>query len=88
MNVVGHQHVGVDGAAVLCRGFGEFPQVAAIVRIGGEARLTVVSPLHDVLCDAGQIDAWVARHASKHMCKGMRMMSGTLAQLRRKLLAK
>lgn len=51
--MVGHQHVGMEGAAVLACGFAQFLTVAKIIGSIGEAGLPVVAPLHDVLRNAG-----------------------------------
>jgi hypothetical protein len=57
LHMVGHQHVGVEGAIVAQRGFTELLPVMQIVGIVGKAGVSVIATLHDVLRDARQVEA-------------------------------
>lgn len=64
VDVVGHQYIGMQGAAVLVRGFAQFLPVAQVVGGIGEAGLPVVAPLHDVLWNAGEVESGQACHVA------------------------
>jgi hypothetical protein len=49
VDVVCHQHVGVDGTAMLAAGGREFPVEEAVVVVAAEDRLAIIAPLNDVL---------------------------------------
>jgi hypothetical protein len=49
MDVIGHQHVGVDGAVVPARGMLQTCQIKALVLRDKEGGLAVVTALNDVL---------------------------------------
>ena len=53
MDVVGHQHVRVQGTLVLERRFAQFLAVLQVVSVIGEASLTMTAALHDVLGNRG-----------------------------------
>jgi hypothetical protein len=53
MHVVGHQHEGVQGAAVLQCGLAQLLALVQVIAIIREARLPIVAALHDVLRDTG-----------------------------------
>jgi len=63
VDMVGHQHVGMDRATFALCDFVEIAQVTTIVVRREEARLAVVAALDDVLCDAGKIESGWAGHA-------------------------
>jgi hypothetical protein len=91
VHVVGHQHVGVQGAPVLERGFAQFLPVVQVVRGVSEAGLAVDAALDDVLRHAGEIDAWLSGHvvhpevdAGKARACGIAGGSGSPAMRRRK----
>ena len=62
--MIGHQHVGVDGNAVIIRRFVEPVQVAIIIIVGKEAGRAVIAPLDDMIGRARKIDAWMAGQAN------------------------
>ena len=64
MDMIGHQHVGVDGNAVIIRRFLEPVQVAIIIIVGKEAGRAVIAPLDDMIGRARKIDAWMAGQAN------------------------
>jgi hypothetical protein len=49
MDVIGHQHVGVDGAVVPARGMLQTCRIKALILRGKESGLAVVTALNDVL---------------------------------------
>jgi hypothetical protein len=51
VDVVGHQHVGVNGATVLQRRLAQIDPVVTVVHLGKEAGKPVVAALHGVLGD-------------------------------------
>lgn len=63
VDVIGHQHVGVDSAVVLTGSVREVLPVGGIVILGEETRLPVVAALDDVLGHARQVEAGLAGHA-------------------------
>ena len=54
---MGHQHVGMYGAAVSGCGIAQFVEVARAVDGREEAGAAIVAALHEVLRHAGQVDA-------------------------------
>ena len=62
--MIGHQHAGVDGNAVIIRRFVEPVQVAIIIIVGKEAGRAVIAPLDNMMGRARKIDAWMAGHAN------------------------
>lgn len=62
MNVVGHQHIGMDGAAVIGSRFLQPMEVAVIVLLGEETRLPIDAALHEVLGQVGNSDSGAAGH--------------------------
>lgn len=63
MHVVVHQHVGMQATA---GGVQRFPQqlaIAGAIFVVQEAGQAIVAALHDVLRDAGQVEAWESGHA-------------------------
>ncbi|MGH8191878.1 MAG: hypothetical protein ACREP2_10575 [Rhodanobacteraceae bacterium] len=80
MNVVGHQHVGVDGTTTTTGGFQQIAPVSDMVSVGKEARLPVVAALDDVLRNAGEIEA--GKRAMRRVPgnrKGHSVAGGTMA---------
>jgi len=63
MHVIGPQHIGVDGAAVLACDLAQILQVAQAIGVVEEAGLAVVAALDDVLGHTGQIDPGTSGHA-------------------------
>jgi hypothetical protein len=63
VHVIRHQDIGMDGAAFAQCDVPEIGTVAEIVRIGEEARLSIVAALDDVLRHGGDVDSGRARHA-------------------------
>lgn len=53
--MIGHQHVGVDGAAVLASGVGQELYIKVPVVIGEKAGVAVVATLDDVDGNARQV---------------------------------
>ena len=62
MHVVGHQHVGENGAAKAPRLLGEIIEIAPVVFFGMEANGAVVAALNDVPGNAGDAQACAAGH--------------------------
>jgi len=62
--MVGHQHVGMHRTAFAQGGFAQQRAITEVVRLGEEAGLPVVAALHDMLRDAGEINAWRAGHGA------------------------
>ncbi|ODU43327.1 MAG: hypothetical protein ABS96_23125 [Lysobacteraceae bacterium SCN 69-123] len=60
--MVGHQHVGVYGAAVSACGIAQFVEVARAVDGREETGAAIVAALHEVLRHAGQVNAWLSWH--------------------------
>jgi hypothetical protein len=48
MDVVGHQHIGVNGAAAIASRFFQPMEVTLVVLLGEEARLAIDAALNDV----------------------------------------
>lgn len=65
MHVVVHQHVGVQLAAGRKQCFAQQLAITGTVFIVQEAGQAVVAALHDMLRDAGQVEAWKAGHARR-----------------------
>jgi len=55
MHVVGHEHVGVDGAAVLLGVQRQPMQIELVVLLRIEASRAVVAALHDVQWDINEV---------------------------------
>ena len=55
VHMVGHRHIGMHGNSELERKFVQILQVGCPVDVGKEAWLPAISPLHDMLGDAGEI---------------------------------
>jgi len=62
VHVVGHQDIGVQGAMFFVQGFVKPVQVGVVVLFGEEARLAVVTALHDVQRDVVEVDSGAAWH--------------------------
>ncbi len=62
MHMVGHQHVGMNGNAIPQRRFTQIGQIANVIAILEETRLTVVSPLNDMLWYAGEVGTRLTWH--------------------------
>jgi hypothetical protein len=62
MNVVGHEHVGMNHAAVLRRLLPQGVQVLAVIVIGVETGRPVVAALDDVPRDTGEGEASATGH--------------------------
>jgi hypothetical protein len=64
MDMIGHQHIGMDGAAMLLGTFVEPVQVDGIIFVVEERRLTTIAALDDVSGDARQIEARLSWHVT------------------------
>jgi len=53
MDVVGHQHIRVQGTLVLEGRFAQLVAIVQVVSVIGEASLTMIAALHDVLGNRG-----------------------------------
>jgi len=62
MNVIGHQHVRVQGAVEAPGGIPEFPKIPKVVVFGDKARLAIIAALNDMLRDPWQVEPWLASH--------------------------
>ncbi len=71
MYVVGHQHVGVDGAAKLGGEFLQIMQVELEVFFGVKAHGTVVAALDDVPRNAGDGEAGATGHDGYRVLAGL-----------------
>jgi hypothetical protein len=61
--MVGHKHEGMNGYAVVARGYLQPVQVTIVIVVGKETSATIVTTLNDVLRQSGLIDARPAGHA-------------------------
>ncbi len=55
--MVGHQHVGVQGAAAFFKGFAQPVTVAQVVLLGDEAGIAVMAALDNVQRYTGEVNA-------------------------------
>ncbi len=62
MDMIGHQHVGVDLATFRQRRLSELTRIAPVILLAKEARLAIVAPLNDVLRKTRQIQTSLTRH--------------------------
>jgi len=62
VNVIGHQHVGVDAAVEAAGETGQFVQITSVVFLRAEAHAAVVASLDDVPGDAGDSQTGSAGH--------------------------
>ena len=62
MHVIGHQHVGMHGAALAHRYLAQLRQVAFVVAAFEKTRLPIVAALDDMLRHVGKIKTWLAGH--------------------------
>jgi hypothetical protein len=67
MHVIGHQDIGVDGAAVLVSGTPERVEIKGVVRYVKKAGMAVVATLQDMLWDAGKVNAWETCHRGRYL---------------------
>jgi hypothetical protein len=65
MDMVGHQHIGMNAAARLARVLGQPVQVDAVIVLGKETGLAVVAALYQVQRDARQGKAGATRHGDR-----------------------
>ena len=65
MNVVGHQHIGMDAATGLGGVFGEPVEIKAIVLVAEEARLAIVAALDEMEGNTRQGQASAAWNISE-----------------------
>jgi hypothetical protein len=63
--MIGHQHIGMDGAAEALGLFGQVVEVAAVVFLSVKAHRAVVATLDDVPGDAGDTQAGAAGHGKR-----------------------
>ena len=64
MDVVGHQNLGVQHATLAYQRLAELLQVGMVVLFVEEARLTIMSPLHNVERDSIEMDTAAAGHST------------------------
>ena len=64
MDVVGHQNVGLQRATLACQRLAEPLQVGMVVLFVEEARLTMMSPLHNVERDSIEMDTAAPGHST------------------------
>jgi hypothetical protein len=62
VDVIGHQHIGVQRALGLAQRFSQPMQVAAVVFLAEKARLAVVAALHDVERNSIKLDTRTSGH--------------------------
>jgi hypothetical protein len=60
--MVGHQNIGMDGAAAIASRFFKPMEVALVVLLGKEAGLAIDAALNDVQRVIGEKNAWAAWH--------------------------
>ena len=65
MDVVTHQHISVHINAQPSRVAREKIKVCEAIVVRKEARTAIVSPLHDVLRNPGQVEASATRHTAE-----------------------
>ena len=66
MHVVDHQHPRMQVAVLSQAQLTQLLQVALVVARVEEAGLAVIATLHDVLCNAGQVDTGLTWHGDIH----------------------
>jgi hypothetical protein len=64
MDVMGHKHAGMDAACVLKRCFLQTARISAVVFLGDEARLAVVTALDGVLWNADEFKVGIAPYGT------------------------
>ena len=76
--MIGHQHVGMDGAVVTTRSLTQVREVASIVDFLEEAGQTVIAALHDLLGYSRKVGAGLAWHGHDpcDVCPACRCCSG------------
>ena len=62
MNVICHQHMGVDGAVKIGSRFFHTVEVAVIILLGEETGLSIDTALHEALRITREFDSWVSWH--------------------------
>jgi hypothetical protein len=62
MNMIGHQHVGMNGAVAIASRFFEPMEIAVIILIGKEAWLAIDPALYNVQRNFGQLETGTAGH--------------------------
>ena len=67
MDVVGHEHVSVNQAAVLSLRFRQAVDIEPIVLFGEETYLPIVAPLDDVLGQSGKTKPSVSWHVNGYL---------------------
>ena len=70
VHMVGHQHICVQGAALLCQSPADLGQEEAAVAVVEEDRLPIVAALDDVVGLAGEHQARGAGHDGLHIGRG------------------
>lgn len=66
MHVIGHQHVGVHRTTLAQADLTQLVQIADMIDVLGEARLTVIASLYDVLWHPGKIESRLTRQLAVH----------------------
>jgi hypothetical protein len=64
MDMIGHQHIGMNGTIMLLRTFVNPVQVGGVILAAKERRLTTIAALDDVSGDARQIEARLSWHVT------------------------
>ena len=62
MHVIGHQHIGVDRAALFPGRLRQPAEVAAAIPVVEEHRLPIIAALHDMDRQVREEEAWLAGH--------------------------
>ena len=65
VHMVGHQCIGVDGAAAIASRFFKPMEVALIILLGKEARLAIDSALNNVERVIGKKNTWAMWHVRR-----------------------
>ncbi|GAA0708379.1 hypothetical protein GCM10009105_07920 [Dokdonella soli] len=60
--MIGHEHIGVDGAVFAHRDFAKVVPITLVVDGREEARLPIVAALHDVLGNMGEMETGLPGH--------------------------
>ena len=76
MDVISHQHIGVQAAARLRQRLPQPVQIAQVVILREEAGLAVMTALDDVQRNTVELHAWAARHAADASKKSQKLEPG------------
>ena len=64
MNVIGHEHIGVDIAAMGLGGGCQKFEIALVIRLGEKRSLTIIPTLNYMLRNIGEAEARQSRHGA------------------------